>query len=105
MCFREKVLNIYMDEEFREYTDDEVREILKNALKTKMGDNPKISKKDISRVLTSHISQFLACYKIIGYDLNGRPVVIDQFDNKLEKDALEHLFMESINRLINERMT
>ena len=93
-----------MEDEFKEYSDEDVKNILKNALKTKLGNHPKINQKDITHLLTTHISQFLSCYKIMGYDLNGRPVVINQFDNNLERDALEHLFMENVTRMINERM-
>lgn len=91
------------DVEFPEYTDEQVREILRDALKTRMTkDEPLPSRKDVYSSLTNLMSEFLACYKVIGYDLNGKPISLNVYHNNLERDALEHAFIEQVAKHIGK---
>ena len=93
------------EDTYEEYSDEEVRKILKAALKTKIREDDNLpNRKEIYKALSSYMSEFLSCYRLIGYDLNGKPVNMMYYTNKLEQGALEHAFVEAIAQHMNARM-
>ena len=94
-----------MTEESSDFSDDEVTDILREALKVKLGEKRKLPKKvQINRALISTISEFLKCFKLIGYDLDGNPVVLTIYNEKIEKSALDNAFLEQIGKFMESRI-
>lgn len=92
------------DPKYREYSEEDVKRILKDALKSNHLDREESeipNRKEVMKALSSYMSNFLSCYHLMGYDLNGKPVQMRVFNNKLEEGALEHAFMEAIARHMN----
>lgn len=96
-----------MDEEnpdnISEYSDEDVKKILKNSLRSKLkAENTQLpNRKEVYKALSSYMSEFMACYKLIGYDLEGHPVKMKFYSNKLEEDALTHAFLEDFGEFIS----
>lgn len=92
-------------QDFKEFSDDEIKNILKEALSLQLKDKRKIPKKNvINNALIGTIEEFLSCFKLIGYDLDGNPVNMTVYKEKIEKSALDNAFMEEIGRFMNGRM-
>ena len=80
-----------------EFSDAEITKILKEALKIKIEDKKKTPNRVIlKRALVATIGEFLGCFKLIGYDLDGNPVNMTIYNNKLQKSALDNAFVEEI---------
>jgi hypothetical protein len=82
--------------------DEEIMKILRDSLKMKLQNDKKIPTKiQLNKALISTLSEFLACYKIIGYDLDGNPIRLNITNNKLEDAALTHLFVQEMGRYVH----
>jgi uncharacterized protein (UPF0297 family) len=94
------------DEEIpEEFSDEEVTNILKEALTFKIKEKRKKPNKiQINQAMISVLGEFLACYKIIGYDLNGDPINMTIYKEKIEKSALDNLFLEQISKFMSSRL-
>jgi hypothetical protein len=93
-----------MDEE-PEFNDEEITTILRDALKVKLDEKRKLpSKVQLSRALISTIGEFLTCFKLIGFDLDGNPVNITVYKEKIQKAALDQSFMEAIGDFMEGKM-
>lgn len=91
--------------DFREFTDDEIKNILKEALSFQLKEKRKIPKKNrLNNALIGTIGEFLSCFKLIGYDLDGNPVNMTVYKEKIEKSALDNAFMTEIGRFMGSRM-
>lgn len=91
--------------DFREFSDDEIKNILKEALSLQLKDKKKIPKKNqLNNALIGTIGEFLSCFKLIGYDLDGNPINMTVYKEKMEKSALDNAFMEEIGRFMSSRM-
>jgi hypothetical protein len=94
-----------MTEESPDFSDDEVTNILREALKVKLDEKRRLPKKvEINRALISTISEFLKCFKLIGYDLDGNPVVLTIYKEKIEKSALDNAFLEQIGKFMESKI-
>jgi hypothetical protein len=92
-------------EDFREFSDEEIKDILREALTLQIKDKRKIPKKnELNNALIGTIGEFLSCFKLIGYDLEGNPINMTVYKEKMEKSALDNAFMEEIGRFMNGRM-
>ena len=93
-----------MDDE-PEFTDLEVTKILKEALTIKIREKRAVPTKiQLNRALIATLGEFLTCFKIIGFDLNGDPVNLTVYKEKIEKAALDSAFMEEIGNFMGKRM-
>jgi hypothetical protein len=91
--------------DFREFSDDEIKNILKEALSLRLKDKKKIPKKNqLNNALIGTIGEFLSCFKLIGYDLDGNPINMTVYKEKIEKSALDNAFMTEIGRFMQNRM-
>ncbi len=82
--------------------DEEIMKILRDSLKMKLQNDKKIPTKiQLNKALVSTLSEFLACYKVIGYDLDGNPVKLNITNNKLEDAALTHLFVQEMGQYMH----
>lgn len=94
------------NEEDIEYTDDRVKEILAEAAKVFLREEssrPMPRRNQLNVSLATTLSEFLNCFKLLGYDTDGNPVNITVFHNVLEKNALETQFITEINDFISKR--
>lgn len=87
-----------------EFSDDDIKNILKEALTLKIRDKRKAPKKnELNNALIGTLGEFLTCFKIIGYDLDGNPVNMTIYKEKIEKSALDNAFMEEIGKFLSGR--
>jgi hypothetical protein len=91
--------------DFKEFSDDEIKNILKEALTIQIKEKRKLPKKnELNNALIGTIGEFLSCFKLIGYDLDGNPINMTVYKEKMEKSALDNAFMEEIGRFMNTRI-
>lgn len=88
-----------------EYTDEQVKEILAEAAKVFLREEPRQMprKNQLNVSMATTLSEFLNCFKLIGYDTDGNPINITVFHNVLEKNALDLLFMDQINDFVTKK--
>lgn len=92
-----------MSQDKEEYSDEEIRELLKEVIKVEYENKKAYNKKiDLNTALASTVKEFLTNFVIMGYDLNGNPVIIKYVHNKMERDALASLSMKYLSQLIYE---
>lgn len=91
--------------DLREFSDDDIKNILKEALSLQIKEKRKIPKRnELNNALICTLGEFLSCFKLIGYDLDGNPVNVTVYREKIEKSALDNAFMTEIGRFMNSRM-
>ena len=93
------------EEEFDGFTDEEVEKILKEALTLKLKEKRKVPNKvQLNQALVGTMSEFLTCFRLMGYDLNGDPVNLMYCKEKMEKSALDNLFMDAMTKFMSSRL-
>jgi hypothetical protein len=86
-----------------EFSDDEIKELIKEALKTNFEKKTNFKKKvDLESALFSTIKEFLSSFIILGYDLSGNPLIIKHSPSVMEKDALSSLLMKYVSYMMYE---
>ncbi len=91
--------------DYKEFNDEDINKILKDALSVKLREKRKIPlKNEINNALIGVLGEFLLCYRIIGYDLDGNPVNMVIYKEKMEKSALDNAFMEEVGRFMGGKM-
>jgi hypothetical protein len=86
------------DEELGE-GDDEIKKLIVESLKIKIRSNKSCpSRVKMQRAIIASLSEFLTCFKLMGYDLEGNPINISISNSKLDKSALENLFMQEVGK-------
>lgn len=98
-----------MDDEFKEhineFTDDDIKDILKEALKVRIDEKrKKPHKTQLNNALISTIGEFMGCFRLMGYDLDGNPISLVVYKEKIEKSALDNQFMEEIGKFMETRI-
>jgi hypothetical protein len=89
----------------QEFDDEEITKILKEALTTRLKEKKKIPNKvQVNKAMISTLGEFLTCFKLMGYDLDGNPINLTVYKEKIEKSALDNLFMEQIQTFMSSRM-
>lgn len=75
--------------------DAELRELLKDIIKNseKFNDSYKKQAK-IDNALLSTIKEFLDTFLVLGYDLEGSPVIMRNTSNQMQDDALQSLLIK-----------
>ena len=94
-------INIYMDENADNPSESDLKKIEKvlkevnNKKPSKVRKKPKtLSAKDKQRLgtaIASSLSEFIDCYILIGYDVNGNSLVLINSQNNLESRGLSDL--------------
>ena len=91
--------------DFQEFSDDDVKNLLKEALSLQLKEKRKVPKKNaLNNALIGTLGEFLTCFKLIGYDLEGNPINMTVYKERIEKSALDNAFMEEIGKFMNSRM-
>lgn len=86
--------------------DEDVARILNEALNAFINEGNRRAmprRNQLNVALSTTISEFLNCYKIMGYDLDGNPININVYHNQMEKNALDNMFIDQINEFIAKR--
>lgn len=95
----------FEDELVPEMNDAEVEQILREALKIKIADKRKTPRNiQLRNALVGSMGEFLSCFKLIAYDLDGNPISMCVHKSNLEKSALDNAFMEEISRFMSSKM-
>lgn len=93
------------EDAFEEFSDEEITNILKEALTVKIKEKKKIPNKvQLNKALVGTVGEFLSCFKLMGYDLDGNPVNLTVYKEKIEKSALDNLFMQQMSVFMESRM-
>lgn len=83
-----------------------IKELLREALAMKEASSAKRkkpSKVELCSALKSTIGEFLTCYKIIGFDIDGQPISIEATHNRMEKCAIDNQFMDEFGKFMVRR--
>lgn len=98
-------LNNYMDNGDENYSNEEIKKLLIDSLKVKLQDDrKKPSKVILNQAITASLSEFLTCFKLIGYDIDGNPVRLTMSKTKLDKSALDNAFIEEFGDFMNRKI-
>jgi hypothetical protein len=94
-----------MNENESDYTEDDIKQLLIDSLKQKLKDDrKKPSRVKINQAIISTLGEFLTCFKLIGYDLDGNYVNLTINKTALDKSALEQSFMKEFGKFMNDSM-
>ena len=89
------------DEEM--FSEDDIRDLIKDALKNNFENKKKYNKQiQLENALLSTLKEFLANFIVLGYDLNGKPILLKFAKTQMEKDALSSLAIKYISYLMYE---
>lgn len=87
-----------------EFSDDELTTILREALTLKLKERrTPIRKNELNKAIVNTMGEFLTCFRLMGYDYDGNPLNITYYNEKLEKSALDNMFMEEIGKFVSKR--
>lgn len=83
--------------------DESLKRVIREALKIKLRET-KVNKQkvDLANALISTISEFLESYIVMGYDIDGNPVVIRSAKTIQEREALMSMFIKVFSREYGE---
>lgn len=94
-----------MNENDSDYTEEDIKQLLIDSLKHKLKDDrKKPSRVKINQAIVSSLGEFLTCFKLIGYDLDGNYVHLTVNKTPLDKSALEQSFMKEFGKFMNDSM-
>ena len=94
-----------MKENESDYTEDDIKQLLIDSLKQKLKDDrKKPSRVKINQAIISTLGEFLTCFMLIGYDLDGNYVNLTINKTALDKSALEQSFMKEFGKFMNDSM-
>ena len=92
-----------MSSDDNKFSEEDIREIIKDALKGNYEGKKKYNNKiQLENAIASTLKEFLANFIVIGYDLNGKPVILKHAKTPMEKDALSSLAIKYISYLMYE---
>ncbi len=85
------------------FSEEDIKELIKDALKNNYEGKKKYNNKiQLENAIASTLKEFLANFIVIGYDLNGKPVILKHAKTPMEKDALSSLTVKYISYLMYE---
>ena len=92
-----------MDESDR-LSDNDIKELIEEIKKMKVIDTAAADNKqvDIDNALACTIKEFLTSFLLIGYDMEGSPVIIRSDGSEMGKDALRSLLLKYMQLMIYE---
>lgn len=86
-----------MDQEPYNASEEELREIIKEALKTGLEEKKhKIKKSRLQSALTGTLGEFLDSYILLGYDLDGENLIIRNGKTSQQNEALNSLLIKYV---------
>ena len=92
-----------MKEDESEYSDDDIKKLLIDSLKIKLKDDRvKPTKVKLNQAIISTLGEFLTCFRLIGYDIDGNYVNLTVSKNEISKSALERSLIKEFSKFIND---
>lgn len=92
-----------MSSDDNSFSEDDIKDLIRDALKNNLENKKKFNKQiQLESALNSTLKEFLANFIVIGYDLNGKPLIIKYAKTQMEKDALTSLAIKYISYLMYE---
>jgi hypothetical protein len=86
--------------------DEEILKILRDSLKMKLTEDRKMPNKvRLNKALVSTISEFMSCYRLMGYDIDGNPINLSITNNKMEQSAIDNMFIQEFGKFMGSRVT
>ena len=89
-------VNESLNNDFREIPDSKEFEMVEGTLKRML------SLKETKIQVDSILSEYLSCYRIMGYDLHGNEVTLHRYNNSMESSSLKNIFMEEFSRYMTD---
>lgn len=94
-----------MSENDSDYSEEDIKQLLIDSLKHKLKDDrKKPSRVKMNQAIISSLGEFLTCFKLIGYDLDGNYVNLTVNKTALDKSALEQSFLKEFTKLMSDPM-
>ena len=91
-------------EEIQGFNDEEIKTILREALKVKIDERRQLPRRNqLNVALSNTLCEFMSCYRLIGFDLDGNPLSLMLYNTKMEKSALDDQFVGEINKFISSK--
>lgn len=85
------------------YTEEDIKALISEALKINIEEKKASSSRvNVETALVSTIKEFLNTFVIMGYDLNGEPLVIKYAKTHLDSDALNTVVAKYLHYIMNE---
>lgn len=85
------------------FSEEDIRDLIKDALRNNNEGKKKYNKKiQLESAISSTLKEFLANFIVIGYDLEGKPLILKFAKTPMEKDALASLAIKYISYLMYE---
>lgn len=95
-----------MENSNTEYDDEDIKKLLIDSLKVKLRDERnKPNRVKLNQAIISSLGEFLACFKLIGYDIDGNSVNLTISKTAMDKSALEQSFIKEFTKFMNESDT
>lgn len=94
------------DNNNEEVSNEHVKKILREALEVRLVERKrkKMSRNQLTTALTDTLGEFLTCYRIFGFDVDGKPVTIAKSHNNMEKSAMENLFVQEFGNFMSQKV-
>ena len=84
-----------MDEDPKNKDEEELKSLIKDALKVNVeAQKRKVSKHQLTSALTGTLDEFLNNFILIGYDIEGSPIILRSHKTEMENEALKSLFIK-----------
>lgn len=84
-----------MDNPPEDELEQELKDLIKDALKSNVDKKrKKVSKQQLSSALAGTLDEFLNNFILIGYDMEGSPVILRSHKTEMENEALKSLFVK-----------
>lgn len=84
-----------MDDLPEERSEQELKDLIKDALKTNIEvKKKKVKRRQLTSALTGTLDEFLNNFILIGYDMEGSPVILRSHKTEMENEALRSLFIK-----------
>ena len=89
-----------------EFSNEHVKKVLREALEVRLTERKKkkMSRDQLTTALTDTLGEFLTCYRIFGFDVDGKPVTIAKSHNNMEKSAMENLFVQEFGDFMSQKV-
>lgn len=86
-----------------DYTSDEaITNLLREALREKLADTKKYpTQTQLRQALISSMLEFMSCFKLIGYDVDGKLISLTCTKNEIQKHALTHAFLDEFSKVVS----
>lgn len=86
-----------------EYSDDAIKDLIKNALRSQLEAKKYPNKKALNESLIASMQEFMSSFKVIGYDIDGNLVSLTYAPSDMGKHALIHAFLDEFSKIVGSK--